>query len=452
MPRYSRSLRLRLAAAAIVTIASALAAAGWVLVLLFERHVERRAVGELETNIRELIAGLDVSPSGEASLQRLPNDQRFTQPFSGSYWQVSNGADIVARSRSLWDEQLSLPSDELMPEGYHRHLVSGPKNSTLLAIERMVTVDRPAGSFRFRLAAAIDRSEISATVTAFRTDLAVALLALGTALLTAFAAAVSVGLAPLQRLQTALADLRSGAKARLSDSYPAEVTPLVDDLNRLLESRERSIEQARARSADLAHGLKTPLTAISVLADELRERGDPTIAQELIDYVTTMQRYVERELALARSMTAGASVSRFLLRELVDPLVRGMRRLRRGGDIEWTVDIDDPVAVKSDKTAIAEVVGNLLDNARKWARGRVRVSAAIVDGRVKLEIADDGPGVAEHDLDKIIGRGKRLDETVPGSGFGLSIAAEIAEQLGTKMEFRRSAEGGLSVGLALPAG
>lgn len=450
MLNASRSIRWRLIAAAALTIAVALAVAGMGLQHLFSRHVERRAVAELETDLRQLLAGLSVAADGTLTLTKLPNDQRYAQAFSGAYWQIVSESKVVRRSRSLWDEELSLPVDELPAGDVHTHVIAGPQNQHLLVVERTIAVKRPHGTFEFRLSAALDRSESVAAVGAFGNDLALALTLLGGCLLAAFGIAVGVGLSPLDQLRNALIRLRAGSSVRLEGAFPKEVEPLVDDLNHLLEQRDNSIALARARAADLAHGLKTPIAAISVIAEELGDKGDQEIADELAGYVSGMQGHVECELVRARRAEVQANAVSEPLVSIVDPLVRSMRRLPRGAEIEWLVDVDDGFYVKVDKVGLAEALGNLLDNARKWACSRVQLRAFLDNGSLVVEIVDDGVGVPEADLGNMVARGLRLDERVPGSGFGLPIAVEHVEQIGARMELSKAKGGGLRARIVLP--
>lgn len=452
MQAPKHSIRLRLVAAAAVTIAIALAVAGTGLHFLFERHVERRTVAELDTDLRQLMSGLVVAEDGSIELERLPGDQRYSQPFSGAYWQVVRGSGgIVARSRSLWDEELVLPADELPAGDFHMHAIYGPLEQQLLIVERKIVVNRPNKALTFRFSAALDRSESAAAVSAFGKDLAVALTLLGACLLAAFGAAVGVGLNPLAQLQSALGRLRAGDDVRLTGEFPREVEPLIDDLNTLLEQRDRSIASARARATDLAHGLKTPITAISVIAEELGAQGNPATADELLGYVRSMQGHVERELVRARSAEAGTFAPPVPLMSIVDALVNSMRRLPRGSQIKWEVDVPLEILVKSHKSALAEVLGNLLDNARKWTHSKVIVRAALGDDSLIIEVADDGPGIPQSEVGTVLARGGRLDESVPGSGFGLAIAAEYVDQIGARMDLLEAGGGGLCVRITVPS-
>ncbi len=428
MPK--NSLRLRLLIAGGLTLTLALAAAGLGLEILFERHVQRRAIAEMETDIRQLLAGLQVSKEGKITLRRVPSDQRYEQPFSGVYWQVKSTSDTIKRSRSLWDDELAMPQDDLPNGGQHIHRISGINNTQLLAIERKLSVRRGDKTFNLLLSAAVERTEISEAVQEFRNDLALSLGLLGIALMIALWTAINLGLSPLQKLRDALGLLREGQAKRLAGDFPAEVAPLVGDLNEMLDQQERSIKQAHARAADLAHGLKTPLTAMSMLAEEMQERGEHDNGQELAEYADRMQRYVERELILAR--TSSSTLRKHdttRLNHIIPQMIRTMRRLPRGAQLDWSVDIANNETLRVDDTILGEIFGNILDNARKWARSSVAVTARTVGDTAIVTIIDDGPGVAPERLSEIDQRGERLDSRRDSTGLGLSIVKDVMAQL-----------------------
>lgn len=445
---FSRSIRLRLTVLAFVTIVAALSGAGFWLVRVFEHHVEARVVAELEADVGELIAGLSVAADGTVTIAREPIDPHFQRPFSGTYWQVQADGRTVARSRSLWDETIGLPGDD-PGGGFHRHIVVGPQERPLIAVERAIRVERDAGAVNLRFAAAQDRAETLAANAQFAEAITAMLVVLGGLLVAAFAVAISVGLGPLNRLRSDLANLKSGSTARLAGSYPSEVALLVVDLNRLLDDRERSAERKRQRAADLAHGLKTPITAISGIAEEIEQAGQGQLSSELKEHAEIMLRHVERELALSRSIHLGPGAAPTRLAPLVQALVRSLERSPRGCDLTWTTAIPDDFALPIDPAALAEILGALLDNARKWASREVRIEASRNGDARIIEVTDDGPGVGLDDPQVLVGRGRRLDSRQAGSGLGLAIAADIAEELGGGLTLANRPGGGFSATVTL---
>jgi hypothetical protein len=240
------SLRLRLFAAGAASILIALTIAGIGLLLLFERHVERRMVLELEAHLRQLVSGLDRNPDGLLEVARPPAEPRFLEPLSGLYWQIAvepNGP--VLRSRSLWDASLDLPSDRLGDADVHQHTIPGPGPTSLLAVERSVTLPANLGGARVRATVAVDRSELHAAGRAFGADLMPSLGLLAAFLVTAAWIQVVIGLRPLDAVRRRLQEVRTGNEARLGTAFPDEVRPLAGEVDHLLDAQEAAIARAR---------------------------------------------------------------------------------------------------------------------------------------------------------------------------------------------------------------
>ena len=229
--------------------------------------------------------------------------------------------------------------------------------------------------------------------------------------------------------------------------------PLVDEINELLDARDRTVEDARAWTADLAHGLKTPLTALGADAQRLRDRGDDAMADDLEQLAEGMRRRVDRELIRARlrSESSGRPKQADLVKTLRG-LVKTLRRTPAGEAVNWDLELPARAEVQLAPEDLAELLGNLLDNAAKWARNRVRVRVDVDPGlQWHVRIEDDGPGVAAEQRDRLGQRGLRLDEQTTGSGLGLAIARDIVAAYRAELEFGISEPGGLAVTLALPA-
>ncbi len=460
----SGSLRLRLLAAGGASILLALALAGFGLVLLFERHVERRVVLELEAHLRQLVDGLERGGDGSLRLARPPAEPRFQEPLSGLYWQIGEepppaggGVAAVLRSRSLWDELLRLPPDPLGNGEVHQHTIPGPGGASLLALERQVALPAGLGGDSLRVAVATDRAEIRAAGRAFAAELTPSLALLAAFLIAAAWVQVTVGLRPLDELRRRLGAVRAGREARLGASgFPDEVRPLAAELDHLLDAQDAALARARARAADLAHGLKTPLTALAAEAARLRERGEDATAAEIETVTEAMRRHVERELARARAAQAGGAPRRAAPAPVARQVVDVLRRTPRGQDLAWEVEVPADLIVHADAQDLAEMLGNLAENAAQWARGRVRLGAASDEGTpglVVLTVEDDGPGIAEDRAEEALARGGRLDTTKPGTGLGLAIVGDLAEACGGALGLGRSERlGGLKAEIRLPGG
>src|SRR5690606_25904937 len=234
------------------------------------------------------------------------------------------------------------------------------------------------------------------------------------------------GLSPLASVRKRLAAIREGQATRLGAAFPKEVQPLAAEIDALLEAREREAERARERAADLAHGLKTPLQVLAGDVERLRQKGEAGIAADIEQITTAMRRHVERELARAR-MKSGVKTARANVREVIDRVLAVVTRTPEGARLTWEVGCPPPLLARIDADDFAEAIGNLVDNAARYARRVVRIEARAEDTRVKLLISDDGPGIPPERISEVLARGGRLDEAGAGAGLGFAIVQEIVE-------------------------
>ena len=446
-----KSLRLRLAVAAALSIVMALVIAGFGLAAIFERHVIRRVEAELETHLRQLAAEIAIAPDGTLLVQRQPSDPRFESPLSGFYWQAElEGGQAALRSRSLWDHALELPARKAAPGIVESHVVPGPGATTLMAATRTIAYPRDNDRSLVRLAVAIDRADIVQARRDFVDDVSVSLLLLSVVLIIASWMQIAIGLQPLEAMRQNVNRVRSGHDARLGVEEPTEVMPLVAEVNSLLDAQDKAIEQARQRAADLAHGLKTPLQVLTMDAERLRAKGEGEMASEIEELAAGMRRHVGRELSRARLHPSGKAVPhRTGLADAVERLVRVLARGPRGPHLRFEVDIADDAMVAMSPSDLIELVGNILDNAVKWAESLVQVRARL-GTEVQLSIEDDGQGVSPDLLDKLGRRGVRLDQSVEGTGLGLAIACDIVDAYGARITFGNRTPKGFSVTIAFP--
>lgn len=440
----TRSLRLRLALTGALAICLALALAGVGLTFLFERHVYRTLADDLDVEIRQVIGGLEVDPAGRIALARPPQDARFEQPLSGLYWQVS-GQETQLRSRSLWDARLVLPDDRLSEGQTHYHQIEGPGGKLLLVAERLVSFPAHGKMLTARVTVASDLTRLRQARDAFVADLAPGLGLLALVLALATWLQLSLGLKPLAHVRREIAETAGGQRQRLSEDAPSEVLPLVREVNELLNSQERALERARGRAADLAHGLKTPLAALAGDARLLRAAGQTEIAGSLDSIGETMRRHVERELARARvqAATSRRGAETVALRDVADGLIRTLRKTEKGEAIHFENMAPTDFRLPIDRIDLTEALGNLLDNAARHARSRVRIGCDA--GAVLID--DDGPGLEPKFEEIARQRGGRLDSG-GGAGLGLAITGDILDAYGWRMAFARSPLGGLQVRLS----
>lgn len=448
------SLRLRLVLVSTASIAIALVLAGVVLVDLFERHVERSVKAELLVQVDALAAAIGFAGDGRLSLSRKLPDPRFQTPLSGVYWQIEDSSGHMRlRSRSLWDAVLPLPEPPPAPGALRDGYIEGPGGARLLVRERALYFDNAAGSHLIRIAVAYDTQLIDQASAEFASGVVPALTALAIFLSLAAAAQVWFGLRPLERVRQGINAVRNRTADRLTGQFPDEIMPLVSEVNELLDAQTRTIDQARNRAVDLAHGLKTPLTIVANDAGRLRSHGHADIAEELDSLVQTMRRQIDRELARARSAAeAGRGRVQTDLVGVVSAVVATLRRTPRGDALEWEVAMPDSAPVYVDDQDLTEVVGNVVDNAVKWARDKVLIRVGCDAGRCTIEVGDDGPGVPESQIRDLGRRGVRLDEETPGTGMGLAIVHDIVSAYGGDVSLRSSEGHGLWVRIALPFG
>ena len=441
------SIRLRLLAAAAISIVVALAVAGAGLRLLFERHVERRVESELTVDLNQLI-GVTTAENGVFKVAPLPTDPRFEVPLSGYYWQVEDMASgALTRSRSLWDETLVLPPEGSADGSLHMHEIAGPQGTSLIAVERVI-VD-PNGK-SFRAAVAEDHQTIATAVDEYVTDLAPALLLIAAVLIAANFVQVSVGLSPLENLRVAVHDVIARRRRRLDAEAPSEVQPLADEIDRLLDAQDKALTRARSRATDLAHGLKTPLQVLSSDIRALRGKGETELADEIEKSAGAIRRHIDRELARARlapgiSRDAVSGVAA-AARDVVDVV----RRTPGGARLDFVVEVADAVTAQIDAGDLSEILGNLIENAARFAASSVRIAATQSLDGTSIVVSDDGPGISDADKPAALARGVRLDAAGGGTGLGLAIVSDIVEAYGGQLTLG-DAGGGLSVTIFLPS-
>ncbi len=448
------SLRIRLLAGTLFWIAASIVVAGWGLGGLFRQHVAMQFHAELQTHLDQLTAHLAVDEQGRPTLSTPLSDPRLRRPYSGLYWQIDDltGKGSAAwrlRSRSLWDDVLAVPPDAPANGEIHQHRVAGPAGTMLGVIERRVRIDDgPEGAGReFRLIVAADERLMVEPVARFNDALWLALGILGTGLVIAALVQVFVGLAPLQKLRAALGRVRDGDARRLEGEFPDEVMPLVDEFNSVLTQNAAVVERARTQAGNLAHALKTPL---SVLANAATGRDDE-LAHLVIAQVEVAKKQVQYHLARAQ-VAAAAPGARTPLRPVLAGLLRTMRRIHAERQLELVFHpLVETLAFRGEEQDLQEMLGNLLDNACKWASGRVEVRAGVDHAGLMVCVDDDGQGIAAEARAAVLRRGVRADQQTPGSGLGLAIVDDLAQLYGGELRLADSPLGGLRAELSLPA-
>jgi signal transduction histidine kinase len=442
-----------------------LIAAGWIFVLLLGGGIalERTLTRQVEANFDEqldyiltaMIASAEIDPFGEVWFYRALGDQRFLEPGSGLYWQISGSQFEPIASRSLWDRTLKLHGIEARGDHFdsevHFYNSAQFKGEPLRIAER--TVILPGSETRWTFAVASATEQMDAQIGRVRLILIWSFAVLGLGLLMMALIQIRYGLSPLRRVRAAIQKLRTTGSGRITDPLPLEVQPLVEELNALLEHSERQAEEARRHAGNLAHALKTPLT---VLTNAATARA-PDLGTAVMRETRTMQRHVDHHLARARAVGRRAvGHARTNVMASAEAVRRAVERLYPQGRLDIAGSKTANVAIE--RQDLDELLGNLIENAAKYGGGSVFVTIdpdeAEDAGDPKqcvIWVEDDGPGIPEAERSRIFDRGVRLDTDKPGTGLGLAIVRDVAEIYGGSVTLSESEDlGGLLVELRLP--
>ncbi|MEW6324767.1 MAG: HAMP domain-containing sensor histidine kinase [Nitrospirota bacterium] len=438
-----RSIQSRLGTGLLVSLLLFFGLQWLAVVGSIRRLAEDSVASRLERDGEGLLAALTITDPSAPSLAPGPSASMYQQPFSGHYYQIAVG-DVRLRSRSLWDQTLTLPAVGI---GESKRLtLAGPARQPLLVVVTGYRKqDRPV-----TIAVAEDLTPIDAALRRVQWRYGAVSLAALIVLMLIQWRIMRGGLAPLDKARRELAALERGDATRLDEAAPAEVRPLIGEINRLLEAMTQRLQRSRHALGNLAHALKTPLTLLARLADrpELREHSD--LNRQLIEQTRLLQSLIDRELKRARLAGAARPGQMVRLRDEAVPLLEALAKIHHDKTVAVECAIAPGLTVAIDREDLLELLGNLLDNAFKWARGRVRLGAE-ANGAVVLAVEDDGPGCPPEELARLTQRGVRIDEAAAGHGIGLAIVREMVEQYGGTLVFGRSERlGGFSARVSLP--
>jgi len=450
-PRHrTGSLTRRMIGVAALWITALLLIGGFALDRVLTRSIIENVDDQLVRVLNSMIAASDLGPDGEVRFTRPPADQRFIEPYSGLYFQISGiGTDTFA-SRSLWDRRLRVEDthNDVKPHIYDSDEFSTPgAKETLRIAERDATL--PGSKVRWRYQVAQSRQTIDEQIRHLRFVLFWSFLALGVGLIALAALQTFYGLWPLRRVRQDVAAIRSGAGTRIGEDFPTEIRPLTEEINQLLAHSEEQAEEARRHAGNLAHALKTPLTVITNAATA----HTPDLADTVCREASIMRRQVDHHLARARAIGRRASVqARARVWDSLEAVQRALDRLYENVTVDIAGNHDSQVRVE--RQDLDEMLGNLIENAAKYGGGRVFVTVEPKGKNIDILVEDDGPGIPEADRGSLFTRGARLDTTgKPGTGLGLAIVRDVAEIYGGSVRLEESEDlGGLLARLTLPAG
>ena len=425
----SLQARLLVGLIAALTVLSLLVVAigGYTLRQVAENFVASRLEHDLET----LLAALEFDATGQPRLPADRIDTSFHKPYSGHYYQIETpGGELC--SRSLWDTDLVLPP--LVADRFTRTFIAGPQNQQLLLVGRAFRVeDQPV-----MIAVTEDFTPVRQGLRHLLLEFIGIALLLFCALLWFQRWIVQRGLAPLEEVRRELTRLAYGEIPRLSFDAPDEVRPLVVELNRLLVLLDQRQRRSRHALGNLAHALKTPLTALIQIVEQPSPPDHSNGWKELRQQIRRIHALTERELKRARIAGGGAPGRRVLLEREIADLVETLRRIYRHRDLRFEIDIPPGSSFPGDRDDLLELLGNLLDNACQWATSTVRLTAGAGAEGLWLRVEDDGPGCSSEQLALLQQRGVRIDESRAGHGLGLAIAGDIVEQYDGVLKLDRS--------------
>lgn len=446
-----RSLRLRLMLGTLVWISIALVVASFILTGYFKDYAHKQFQRSLQVHLDQLTTSFNTDTKGEPNLSQTLSDPRFNQPLSGLYWQINSQDGVaVLRSRSLWDDILSLPPYDVNLTGIRTLTLTDPEVQTVQILLRTITLeDQP--NQKWTLIVAGSTRELEHILSDWSLRLTLFLIFLFVSLSIAAISQVMLSLSPLRSLQKSMENLRSSPMSRLKGNFPQEVQPLIDDFNIALDQNEQVISRARTQTGDLAHALKTPLAVLTNAAqrESKNTHTNQDFARLVSEQTAMMQRHIDWRLKRARTATTQDALhGEIEIAPVIAQLSRVMQRIHPLREIALSVQcVPADIRFHGEIQDLQEILGNLLDNAYKWAYSKITVHASMTGKKLTIAIADDGPGLSPEQCQQVIARGVRTDEKMPGSGLGLSIVQELVSLYQGSMELTPSADAGLCVTL-----
>jgi len=454
----SNSLSFRLIFTSAVVAVVLLVTAAFLLAYLFQQALERNFDARLRAILDGLLANVELATDGSPVMSGKISDPRFTIPLSGWYWQVSPPSHRTLpdlASESALEQRLTPTEADLQTrgsDGVASFYIKDSNGQQLRAIEQKFKL---FGGEEFSFLVAGNFDELKAEVTAFQRALYAVLTLLGLGLLLAIFLQVRVAMQPMQRMQQSLAAIRAGKAERLEGEFPHEMQPVADELNLLILAGTEIIDRARTQVGNLAHALKTPLSVLSNEAQGNKSDFGAKVTEQIQIMRDHVSLYLDRARRAARAQTLGAATD---VEPVLAALGRTIMRINKDRGVTIEVTVTPGLKFRGEVQDLEEMAGNLIDNAAKWSRQAVKISAApVIDpidstqNWLMITVDDDGPGIAASKRAEAVKRGKRLDETKPGSGLGLSIVTETAGMYSGNLVLGDAPLGGLRVQLRLPA-
>jgi signal transduction histidine kinase len=444
MNRKTRSLRFRITLLSGFWILLALAGTGLVLVGFYQDHIESHYDSHVLMHMEEMVSAARLEPGGELQLAYAPSDPRYQVRYSGWYWEIHHDGEILARSPSLAGGSIDL-SGLSTAEHSGTRLLDGPDGEPL----RVQTMLIPAGipGEQLLLVASAPMMGITDDVIDVSEHLMISFALLGLGLLIAVLVQIRIALRPIAAIGKGISDIHLGSVDRLEGDFPTEVQPLADELNNLLEHNATLLRRARNQLGDLAHSVKNPLTVINNEARAMKSERGALILKQTADIASSVEHHLSRARAFGTTNVLG---SRARVRPVAEDLAFALARIHQDREVDFDLSGLGNCAVRCETQDLEEMLGNLMDNACKWAEQRVFVHCEREGGHCLLYVEDDGPGIPTDKIEQVMQRGQRLDESREGHGLGLGIIQDVVELYGGSLALGKSRHGGLSARLELP--
>jgi len=411
----------------------------------YRDHIVRHFDEHVSIHLEELVEASAFSPDGTFALTSYPSDPNFHDLNSGWYWEIRQTGTILKRSPSLGNDSLNLGQIE-PGTSVTVSEITGPDDEMLRVQAVKFKLDPAHGPLVFIASAPM--TGITDDVLDYSNHILLSFLVLGTGLLLAVVLQVRVALKPLHAISTGIGDVREGEASKLPQDFPKDVQPLVDELNNLLEHNTILLKRARNQLGDLAHAVKNPLTVINNEAHNMEPLQKELITLQTSEINKNVDHYLSRARAFGTENVLG---SRSRIKTVVADLVYAMQRIHQDRGLEYDFSRLEECWFRGESQDLEEMVGNLLDNACKWAKSQVVIHCKTDNDRIRLAVEDDGPGIPEEFLEDVIQRGRKLDDSKPGHGQGLGIVNDIADLYGGILKLRKGQSGGLRAELDLPA-
>lgn len=439
------TLAFRIIALSSIWIIMALLVTAVILVINHRDHTAQHYDAHVQMHLEELTGASHFTENGSFSLAFKPSDPRYRDFDSGWYWEVKQAGKTLRRSTSLGENRLNLKG--IMPTAnVVVHEIPGPQNEILRVHVIELAIDPDQEPLVFLATA--PTGGITEDVADYSNHIILSFLGLGLGLFLAVVLQVRVALKPFKAISTRIADIRAGKAEKLPQDQLEDVQPLIDELNTLLDHNAVLVKRARNQLGDLAHSVKNPLTVINNAARDMQSAQKDLILQQTTDISRSVDHYLSRARTYGTEKVLG---SRYSIRTATEDLVYAMQRIYQERNLVFDLSRLQGCWFKGEGQDLEEMLGNLLDNACKWAKSRVQIYCGTKNGRIEIVVEDDGPGIAENEFDNVVRRGRRLDESIPGHGQGLGIVKDIAALYGGELKLARAGLGGLQAKLDLPS-